>query len=251
MSNENENQLPAVTKQEVKTKSGQTLKIADLNGDIEAAIKNDQFKFILNQEPNPKWLKDHNSATKKQKDARGNIREVPAQYLPIDKHEILLDYIFQEWRIEVKEVQQLFNAIAVTVRVHYKNPMTKEWSFHDGVGANILQLNKDSAASDLGNIKANAVMIGLPAAKSYAIKDACEHLGKLFGRDLNRADQTMYQMTYAEKPKQPDSSDAENARVFLLIDQCRTRENLQTLEKFLKTNEQRIAYDNKFKELKK
>jgi hypothetical protein len=29
-------------------------------------------------------------------------------------------------------------------------------------------------------------MMALPMAKSYAIKDACDHFGKLFGRDLNR-----------------------------------------------------------------
>jgi hypothetical protein len=28
--------------------------------------------------------------------------------------------------------------------------------------------------------------MALPMAKSYAIKDACDHFGKLFGRDLNR-----------------------------------------------------------------
>jgi hypothetical protein len=29
-------------------------------------------------------------------------------------------------------------------------------------------------------------MMVLPMAKSYAIKDACDQFGKLFGRDLNR-----------------------------------------------------------------
>jgi hypothetical protein len=29
-------------------------------------------------------------------------------------------------------------------------------------------------------------MKGLPSAKSFAVKDACEHLGRLFGKDLNR-----------------------------------------------------------------
>jgi hypothetical protein len=29
-------------------------------------------------------------------------------------------------------------------------------------------------------------MMAFTMAKSYAIKDACDHFGKLFGRDLNR-----------------------------------------------------------------
>lgn len=35
-------------------------------------------------------------------------------------------------------------------------------------------------------------MIGTPAAESYAIKDAAEKIGKLFGKDMNRADQINY-----------------------------------------------------------
>jgi hypothetical protein len=31
-------------------------------------------------------------------------------------------------------------------------------------------------------------MMALPIAESYAIKDASEKIGKLFGRDLNRKD---------------------------------------------------------------
>jgi hypothetical protein len=30
--------------------------------------------------------------------------------------------------------------------------------------------------------------MALPSAKSYAIKDAAEHFGAIFGRDLNRKD---------------------------------------------------------------
>lgn len=36
--------------------------------------------------------------------------------------------------------------------------------------------------------KADGVQKALPAAKAYAIKDAAEEFGKIFGRDLNRKD---------------------------------------------------------------
>jgi hypothetical protein len=35
-------------------------------------------------------------------------------------------------------------------------------------------------------------MKAAPAAESFAVKDAAEKIGKLFGRDLNRADQILY-----------------------------------------------------------
>ena len=37
-------------------------------------------------------------------------------------------------------------------------------------------------------------MMAAPAAESYAIKDAVEKLGKLFGKDLNRKDSMGYDM---------------------------------------------------------
>lgn len=41
---------------------------------------------------------------------------------------------------------------------------------------------------DFSNISRGAVEIAVPIAKTQAIKDASHHLGKLFGRDLNRKD---------------------------------------------------------------
>jgi hypothetical protein len=64
--------------------------------------------------------------------------------------------------------------------------------FMDGVGAAELQTKTGASASDLAAINTGAVMMALPMAKSYAIKDAAENLGKLFGRDLNRKDVLAY-----------------------------------------------------------
>lgn len=188
--------------------------LADLHHSPDEAFKNDEFKKLLNQPPHSTWVKQHPMATKK--DDYG--RNVPIDYLPIDKTESLLDYIFQEWHPEVISAQALFNSVAVTVRVHLKNPLTGEWFFLDGVGAAPVQLNKGATASDLSSIKSSAVQIAFPAAKSYAIKDACQHLGKLFGRDLNRRDvvdlggayskeeaaQEPQQQAPAQQPSQPN-----------------------------------------------
>lgn len=162
------------------------------------AFRNDQLNYLLNQPPHASWIKRHPLAT-----IKVNGVKVPTEYLPIDKVEYLLTRIFQVWRIEVLSTSAMFQSIAVTIRLHYKNPVTGEWSFHDGVGAKSVQVNAGMSAADLGQIKDAAVQMALPAAKSYAIKDAAEHLGTLFGKDLNRMDTVSFRPTFeAEEPSQ-------------------------------------------------
>jgi hypothetical protein len=181
-------------------------KLEDLHHDIQQAFKNDGLNLLLNQEPRPEWLKKHPTVTKKV-----NGQYVPSEYLPIEKVEFLLTKIFQEWRVEVLHYQALFQSVSVSVRLHYKNPVTGEWSFHDGVGAAPVQVDQGSSAADLSKIKSGAIQMGLPAAKSYAIKDAAEHLGKLFGRDVNRTDTAIFTPSYAKETmwtKQPELNGA-------------------------------------------
>lgn len=161
------------------------VKLVDTGGNSPVTFeKMGELKSVLNQNPNKAWIKSHPIA----KDV---------VYLPIDKVETMLDMIFQQWRVEILSISQLAQSICCTVRLHYFNPITKEWSYHDGVGAVPLKTNKGATAADLSAIKSDAVATGAPAAKSFAIKDAAEHLGKLFGRDLNRKDAVAYTNLYA------------------------------------------------------
>ena len=151
--------------------------IAELTGDVELAFKNDQFNLLLNQEPPAKWIKKH-----------PYIKDY--NYVPIDKVEFLLKKLFKLYKIEVLKTGMLLNAVEVTVRIHYLHPVTSEWMFHDGVGAEELQTQKDSGnlKLDMSNINRGAIKMALPIAKTTAVKDAADHLGKLFGSDLNRKD---------------------------------------------------------------
>lgn len=145
-----------------------------------------KFQEVLNQNPNKMWLKNHPFAS-------------GVQYLPIDKVELMLDMLFpNSWYVEITNISQLAQSICCTVRLHYKNPITKEWMFQDGVGAQPLKTDKGASAADLSKIKNDAVMTGAPAAKSFAIKDAAEELGKLFGRDINRKDVIAYSNIYED-----------------------------------------------------
>ncbi|HEY1044989.1 MAG TPA: hypothetical protein VGF79_01025 [Bacteroidia bacterium] len=164
--------------------------IQDLTKNTEIAFKNDQLNAILNVETPKKWVKNHPLATKKV-----NGQKVPIEYVPIEVVEYLMTRIFQKWNVEVIETKPLFNSVAVTVRVHYQDPITEEMRYQDGVGAVAVQTDKGESAANLNAIKSDAVMKALPGAKSYAIKDACEHIGKIFGRDLNRPDSVAFEMT--------------------------------------------------------
>jgi hypothetical protein len=55
-----------------------------------------------------------------------------------------------------------------------------------------LQTKKGASPADLANINNGALSMAFPIAKTVAIKDACDHFGKLFGSDLNRKDIITY-----------------------------------------------------------
>lgn len=160
-------------------------KIQELYKSKELAHKNDALITLLNQEPHPSWVKEH-----------PYIRSggTPYKYMPIERIEFLLKTIFKRYRIEVTGQGTAFNGVWVTVRVHYQHPVTGEWDYHDGIGASQLQTAKGTSPADLANINNGAVSMAFPNAKTIAIKDACDHFGKLFGADLNRKDVMNYNL---------------------------------------------------------
>lgn len=168
--------------------------LAELHKEPEEAFKNDVLNSLLNAPPHDKWIKNHPMAKVKGDDGKDKA----ARYIPIDKIEFLLTRIFQKWRVDIKSVVPMFNSIVAVVRLHYLNPVSGEWEYHDGVGAKDLQTDSGSRASDISAIKAAAVMMAAPSAVSYAIKDAAEHLGTVFGRDLNRKDLIQFTGSYME-----------------------------------------------------
>lgn len=135
----------------------------------------DEFNSLINQPPPAKWVKTNPYANN-------------SKYLPIDKVEFLLRKIFKDVDIEVLRESVMFNAVTVTVRIHYTHPVTGKRGFKDGVGASQVQVKKGTSPADMANINNNAVEMALPKAKSQAIKDACDTLGRIFGSDLNRKD---------------------------------------------------------------
>lgn len=159
--------------------------LAELHFDIEQAKTRDGLNKVLNTPPKKEWVRDHPMAA--------NVK-----YIPIDKIEFLLRTIFQRTRIEVIHYGVIANAISVHIRIHYVDPITGEWDFQDGLGAVAIQVEKGAAATDFTKVRSDAVMKNLPAAESFAVKDAAEKLGKLFGSDLNRKDEVAFSGVYSQ-----------------------------------------------------
>jgi hypothetical protein len=64
----------------------------------EKAFKQDSFNWLMNQTPNPAWVKENKYA--------GN-----SKYIPIGTIETLLQKIVKEFRVEVLREGALFNAV--------------------------------------------------------------------------------------------------------------------------------------------
>lgn len=155
---------------------------------LDSHIIDDEFLKIVNIEP-PKGLVKKQPMTN-------------TEYMPIESIEWLLTKIFQKWRVEVLDTKLLLNSVTTTVRVHYLHPISGEWEWQDGVGAMKVQVDKGSNASNLQAIKPDAIQMSLPASKSFAIKDACDHIGKVFGRDLNRKSAQAFDPSYTQEGKE-------------------------------------------------
>jgi len=184
-------------------------KIVDLYDNSELALAKNDLNILLNNDPHPSWLIKHPFVKKEVKDPKtGRKTRVPIDYLPIARIEWLLTSIFQSWNIEVKNIMQIANSVVVTARLHYKNPVTGEAEYQDGVGAVAIQTEQGAAATDFSKVRTDAVMKSVPAAKSYALKDAADHLGKLFGKDLNREQY----MSYANLQTSGDDIELKNLK---------------------------------------
>jgi hypothetical protein len=156
------------------------------------------IQVLLNQPPQEQWLKDHPTA-KKEVIINGQKQRVPIKYIPIERIEWLLTNIFVRWKVEIKWSKLVANSVEVAVRLHVYDHILEDWSWQDGIGAQPLQTDQGAGATDFDKIKSNAVQIALPAAESYAVKDAAEKLGKLFGKDVNRAESNISYESLAKK----------------------------------------------------
>ena len=199
--------------------SNEPVTIQQLYKQPEVQLAQDKLITFLNQNPPEDWVKKHPYI-------KNHL------YLPIEKVEFLLKRFFKKYNIEVREYKQVLNSITCFVRVHYQDPLTNEMLWHDGVGACELQTAKDTGPLklDASNINLGAVPMALGISKSVAIKDACDHIGNIFGANLNRKD-TMEFTSDSTLSNVVNSK--EHDRMVALIEKAKTRVEMDELRPHL------------------
>jgi hypothetical protein len=153
--------------------------LTQLYEDKELTLKESALAQILNAPPKKDWVLQHPM--------------LKTDYLPVNRVEWLLNNIFGKWHLEIKNTQLIANSVVVTVRLHYRDPITSEMLWMDGIGAAPLQVNSGSSPTDWTQVKGAAVQMAAPIAESMAFKDSAAKLGNIFGKDLNRKQQITHE----------------------------------------------------------
>lgn len=163
----------------------QTNVLQDIVLDSEESNKIAAFQNAINQKPKAEWIKEHPF-----------IKNY--KYIPIERVESLLRSIFQQWQWKVNDFKVVANAICVHGTLSVKHPVNGEWLSYDGLGAVDIQTSKGSNPTDFNSIVPNAIQKNLPAAETYAFKDAAEKLGEIFGASVNRKDEIVFKSPYTK-----------------------------------------------------
>lgn len=168
--------------------------LAELVSDKEMAFAQDDLNMIINT-PVPKdWIKEHPYVN-----IKINGISKPLPYIPVKRVKYLLKRIYGKYEWEVKECKQVLNAMVVIGKLTITNPVTNQKESQDGIGAAAIQMDKGATQGDLSAIKANAIQIGAPAAESYALKNAAEKFGDIFGGNIYDMDGTGYTPVYGSE----------------------------------------------------
>lgn len=236
--------------------------IAELTENLEGAAKDDVLNIALNQNPPQSWVMEHPMVKVKVKmqnpdgslvldnEGKPKTMSVPMQYIPVDKQRLIGKRLFGVVQVEIKSTIQMFNSVCVTVRLHYKHPITGEALFMDGVGAVGVQTDAGAVASDMSKIKLDGVMKAAPAAAAYAEKNAYDKLGRLFGGEIQK-DAIQFNENVAAFAKSfydvPDIEDLKE--LFEMKREAMTTDHIKNAERIINNSETK-SYKKLFDQLK-
>lgn len=218
--------------------------IQDLIADKDMAFAQDDLNVILNTPVPEKWIKKHPYVNIK---INGQSTALP--YLPVKRVKYLLKRIFGKYQWEIKECKQVLNAMVVIGKLSILNPITGEWEHQDGVGAAAIQMDAGATQGDLTAIKANAIQIGAPAAESYALKNAAEKFGDIFGGNIYDVDQTSYSPVFSDDVRAAAKVSKEDLRdLFELKKEALKPEEIANAERIL-NNDEKLSFAKLYKQL--
>ena len=138
----------------------------------------EDFQRILNKQPSKKNIKKNKLAN-------------DSDYIPISILEKQLDEVYGGlWKYRVTQIFQLLNSIVVVLELEVYHP-SGVWIMRGCIGAVPIQLKKDENDITPNTINKMAVQMNAPSAKSFALSNAIQSLGEVFGRNINRKEQDL------------------------------------------------------------
>lgn len=149
--------------------------ITNTNLNLEAT-KTELQKFnlqVLNTEPNPTEIQSNKFANN-------------SKYIPIGIIERKLDEMFIAWQTENFRWSVIGNEITGVITLKVLHPVLLTWISYEGAAAVQILFKKDSDFTNFANKIQNTLQKDFPHLKSECLKNAAKHIGKAFGRDLNR-----------------------------------------------------------------
>lgn len=178
---ENSNESPRLTALMADLKDGKTLKAK--------WEKLEAFQMMLNQAPPEAAIE----ATPDKK----------AKTMVISHVENALDMFYLgQWSTRDFQYTAIGNELAGTIVLEVVHPITGMIRTLCGAAAQAIMMDaapddltsreKNMWAQDIANKKSKALKMNLPALKSECLKNAAQHLGKAFGKDLNRKNAAGY-----------------------------------------------------------
>lgn len=137
------------------------------------AIAMERFNTYLNTDPPPSEVFENKHA--------GNTK-----YLPISFLEMELDQVFfGVWETKDFKTTVIGNELAGSVTLRVYHPIANVWIERVGAAGTMIRTVKDMPVTVENKIK-NAIEMDYPHLLADCFRNACKHLGKRFGRDLNR-----------------------------------------------------------------
>jgi hypothetical protein len=160
--------------------------------------KSEGFVRILNQNPNPKEIQTNKAAN-------------GSQYLPISHIEMQLDELFQGlWQTRGFSFHVVANEIVGSIELGLFHPVLQQWIWRTGAAATMIQQKKGADITDINAKHKNTLVKDFPHLKAECLKNAAKSLGRIFGRDLNRA----IDDTYLPGSTQEIMAEAQESKAF-------------------------------------
>lgn len=171
------------------------MEVMNIDRSVLEQIQGFQKKF-LQKNPNPKEVKINAMANN-------------SKYLPISFVQMTMDEIFFGlWEDYDYKTSVIANEICGSITVRFFHPTAKVWLRRTGAASVPIQMKSKEKGGDgdITNIR-NKIINGLvkdyPHVKSACITNACQSIGKIFGRDLNREFEDQYNPVINEPKPDP------------------------------------------------